>query len=102
MAKTSSSTRPSRAERRLIERVRADALREAAALVILFGKSSPWTIREKILTLVPESQRDGCSNCHGLRGGIPGNENVIDGKFYCDYCDSELFPPLKCPHENEQ
>lgn len=29
---------------------------------------------------------DDCAVCHGANGGIPGNENVIDGKLMCDYC----------------
>jgi hypothetical protein len=38
----------------------------------------------------PESvaapQRDNCELCHGTRGGVPGNENRVDGKVICDYC----------------
>ena len=32
---------------------------------------------------------DQCSRCHGAKGGVPGNENVIDGKPVCDYCHAE-------------
>jgi hypothetical protein len=31
---------------------------------------------------------DGCELCNGRRGGVPGNENIIDGKRVCDYCHS--------------
>lgn len=33
-----------------------------------------------------EQPLDGCTRCDGAKGGIPGNENVIDGKLVCDYC----------------
>jgi hypothetical protein len=32
---------------------------------------------------------DGCELCNGRRGGVPGNENIIDGKRVCDYCHSD-------------
>lgn len=101
MTKFLSTTRLSRHERRLIERIRAEALRDAAAIVLMENNSHPLVIRRKILELIPESQRDGCSNCGGLRGGVPGNENVVDGKLYCDYCDSELFTYAVCPLRKE-
>lgn len=30
---------------------------------------------------------DNCEVCHGERGGVPGNENVVNGVIICDYCD---------------
>lgn len=30
--------------------------------------------------------RDNCVECKGRKGGVPGNENVIEGKVICDYC----------------
>lgn len=30
--------------------------------------------------------RDACEECHGAKGGTPGNENVVDGRVLCDYC----------------
>ena len=27
-----------------------------------------------------------CQLCMGLRGGAPGNENIVDGVLMCDYC----------------
>jgi hypothetical protein len=39
--------------------------------------------------LVPTyAVRDNCVACKGARGGIPGNENVINGRVLCDYCSS--------------
>jgi hypothetical protein len=32
---------------------------------------------------------DKCENCHGSRGGVPGNENIVNGKILCDYCSLE-------------
>jgi hypothetical protein len=29
---------------------------------------------------------DECKVCHGERGGIRGNENLVDGVITCDYC----------------
>jgi hypothetical protein len=33
---------------------------------------------------------DSCSRCHGLRGGVRGNENkMADGTLLCDYCSAD-------------
>lgn len=32
---------------------------------------------------------DNCEICHGRKGGVRGNENVIDGKVVCDYCHAD-------------
>lgn len=32
---------------------------------------------------------DDCEICHGSKGGVHGNENVIDGKVVCDYCHAD-------------
>jgi hypothetical protein len=29
---------------------------------------------------------DACEICHGEKGGVPGNENIIGGVVMCDYC----------------
>lgn len=34
-------------------------------------------------------ERDACSVCHGSKGGVPGNENIIEGVTMCDYCHAE-------------
>lgn len=32
---------------------------------------------------------DRCSRCAGRRGGVPGNENVVDGQLLCDHCHAD-------------
>jgi len=40
--------------------------------------------------LVPKTaMRDNCAKCHGKRGGVPGNENVVNGLTLCDHCSQE-------------
>lgn len=41
--------------------------------------------------------KDRCEVCHGTRGGVPGNENIIDGKVMCDYCTSDAIDNRKKP-----
>ncbi len=39
--------------------------------------------------LVPTyAVRDNCEKCHGARGGVPGNENRVNGRTLCDYCSA--------------
>jgi len=39
--------------------------------------------------------KDDCSVCKGEKGGVKGNENIIDGKLVCDYCSHlRSKPPL--------
>lgn len=38
---------------------------------------------------------DNCQVCHGAKGGVPGNENRIDGKIMCDYCHYKYEETLK-------
>lgn len=33
--------------------------------------------------------RDACEVCNGRNGGVPGNENVINGIVTCDYCHAD-------------
>ncbi len=33
--------------------------------------------------------QDYCQVCNGTRGGVPGNENVLDGVIMCDYCSAD-------------
>jgi hypothetical protein len=37
------------------------------------------------------STRDDCEICHGAREGVPGNENVVDGKLMCDECTGDFL-----------
>lgn len=36
-------------------------------------------------------ERDKCQICKGVQGGVPGNENVIEGVIVCDYCSATLL-----------
>ena len=36
-------------------------------------------------------RKDKCENCHGSRGGVRGNENIVNGKILCDYCSCDLI-----------
>src|ERR1700733_12074470 len=42
---------------------------------------------------------DACEICHGEKGGVPGNENIVtvDGvkKIACDYCSVAIDRPMK-------
>lgn len=43
--------------------------------------------------LVPtHAVRDNCEACRGQRGGVPGNENRVDGRVLCDYCATAVKP----------
>jgi len=35
--------------------------------------------------------KDKCEVCHGKRGGTRGNENIVNGKIMCDYCDVDTM-----------
>jgi hypothetical protein len=32
---------------------------------------------------------DNCVRCKGSKGGVRGNENIVDGEVLCDYCHAE-------------
>ena len=32
---------------------------------------------------------DECDICHGTKGGVKGNENIVSGQKVCDYCHSD-------------
>lgn len=32
---------------------------------------------------------DNCAVCGGRKGGIRGNENIVNGTVMCDYCEAE-------------
>lgn len=34
---------------------------------------------------------DGCDICKGVRGGVPGNENIQHGKTVCDFCSADII-----------
>lgn len=35
---------------------------------------------------------DNCQICRGEKGGVKGNENVINGQIVCDYCHTNMAP----------
>ncbi len=35
--------------------------------------------------------KDNCEVCKGAKGGVRGNENVIDGVVTCDYCTAAIL-----------
>ena len=53
----------------------------------------PVTVTEALLAewREPAAGVDACATCGGARGGVPGNENLVDGKPMCDYCHSDLI-----------
>ena len=38
----------------------------------------------------PPANGDDCVCCEGRNGGVPGNENMINGEPVCDYCAQHL------------
>ena len=42
-------------------------------------------------TKLNELEPDKCKFCLGIKGGVLGNENVVDGVVVCDYCTSILM-----------
>ena len=43
---------------------------------------------ERMIPVV-QSELDNCELCKGSRGGVRGNENIINGVITCDYCAVE-------------
>lgn len=39
--------------------------------------------------VVFKKNTDDCEICHGKKGGVRGNENIVDGIVMCDYCSIE-------------
>jgi hypothetical protein len=60
----------------------------------LQGRYNQWRLQHpRGLSLVKATealhqrmQKDNCELCHGEKGGVLGNENVIEGRIVCDYC----------------
>ena len=48
-----------------------------------------WRGRAAAAEDVRKLKRDACQVCHGMKGGEPGNENIVDGIVMCDYCHAE-------------
>jgi len=45
---------------------------------------------EEILFYMKQMFPDNCKVCKGQRGGVRGNENIMDGKKMCDYCSVDV------------
>lgn len=54
--------------------------------------------QEREARLKDPARRDGCQVCHGIRGGVPGNENVTDGILVCDYCSADRMQQVQKGH----
>ncbi|ARB14473.1 hypothetical protein Ccr5_gp253 [Caulobacter phage Ccr5] len=50
---------------------------------------------EVLMTHLRRYERDDCEVCHGARGGVRGNENIVDGKVVCDYCTIDILDARK-------
>ena len=37
----------------------------------------------------PPANGDDCVRCEGRNGGVPGNENMLNGEPVCDYCSAQ-------------
>ena len=37
------------------------------------------------------TEYDKCEICGGAKGGVPGNENIVDGLVVCDYCHAMML-----------
>jgi hypothetical protein len=44
----------------------------------------------------PPADGDACEICLGRNGGVPGNENVIDGVVMCDECSAATPKRKEC------
>jgi hypothetical protein len=68
----------------------ADIIHQAAMAAAdhndLRGYSLLIGLRDAISNI--DHTKDDCQVCGGRRGGVPGNENVVDGKLVCDYCEA--------------
>lgn len=42
-----------------------------------------------------KASKDGCEVCGGTRGGVPGNEGVVDGMVACDACQADLSRDIR-------
>ena len=47
---------------------------------------APLRAVEVLLLAVDQLFPDNCEICKGKKGGVRGNENIVDGKTVCDYC----------------
>lgn len=53
---------------------------EFDSLIFDVGEVPLSALRDQFLAL------DNCEICKGSKGGVKGNENVVNGTVMCDYC----------------
>ena len=68
-------------------------LRIRAITQTKIGGRNNWLQPGEVALVPTHAVLDNCSRCNGRSGGVPGNENVIDGKPVCDFCDAKENTP---------
>lgn len=43
-------------------------------------------LRRKLCRKNVYFRQDDCERCHGTKGGVRGNENIVNQQTICDYC----------------
>lgn len=68
----------------------------AAKLVYQWVKADVINFKEfkELYPLI--DARCQCEDCGGKRGGIPGNENIVNGRTLCDYCTADAIYMRGC------
>jgi hypothetical protein len=61
------------------------------------GDTGPADALAAVRKAVAHVKRDACAKCGGEQGGVPGNENIIEGDPICDYCHSLSMTPGGAP-----
>jgi hypothetical protein len=52
---------------------------------------------ERVTDNAKQGERDACEVCKGTQGGVPGNENIVNGVVMCDYCHAKTQQPIPQP-----
>lgn len=62
------------------------------------GRTKDYVLRcvSILLGMTPEAYekaglKDNCQMCEGERGGVPGNENIVNGVVMCDFCHADVL-----------
>jgi hypothetical protein len=71
---------------RMVKVIRHRARVEVEYLVEMPDGTRQW---ETANSDASEAKLDECSRCHGMRGGVKGNENVVNGVLLCDHCSAD-------------